>query len=101
MHIINTFYIAKDGDGSQFEYKEEPTWSEIDQLYDGEYLHKHDFGYDIDTQDLLSAGDVVKATLSLTFCEQPTAKELTPYPMSDIADDKLRQRRENIARSKE
>ncbi len=71
MHIIKTFWIAKDGNGSQFEYSEKPTWynGRDDQYYRGKYLRPNDFGLDINTGNLLSAGDCVQVTLSMTFAE--------------------------------
>ena len=69
-HIINTFYIARDGDGHQAEYPKRPKWDETLQCYDGRTLTVDDFGHDLDTGDKLSAGDCVKVTLSLTF-EEP------------------------------
>ncbi len=67
MHIIKTFWIAKDGDGSQFEYSEKPTWK--GQYYTGRLLGPAAFGLDINTGNLLSAGDCVQVTLSMTFAE--------------------------------
>ena len=72
MIIINTFWVARDGDGSQFEYSEKPTWNEDlgpDGAFTGKYLRPSDIGYGLDTIDAIEHGQRCKVTISLTVDE--------------------------------
>ncbi len=71
MARINTFWVAKDSDGSQFEYREKPDWSppigfKKRGFYRGRFLEPSDLGYDIANLDEIKPGERVRVTISLT-----------------------------------